>query len=208
MQLTFRGESILNVPNIISFYRLATFPAILAFALLGYEKPFVILLCINLVSDIIDGFIARRFNLVTRFGAALDNLADIGTYFLALFGLFTFKWAQVQPHAWFLYLFLAIFVLSYVVAFLRLGKIPGLHLYSAVSAGYIQGTFFFVLFVWEFNLLFYYVAIGWGIIAYIEKTVVLLKLNEIRPGVKGLYWLIKDQKYNPSERRQRSSNTK
>jgi cardiolipin synthase (CMP-forming) len=204
MQMTFRGENIFNVPNIISFYRLATFPAILAFALLGQEKAFVIFLCVNLVSDIIDGYIARRFNLVTRFGAALDNLADIGTYFLALFGLFFFKWAQVQPHAWFLYIFLAVFVLSYLVSFARLGKVPGLHLYSAVSAGYIQGAFFFVIFVWEFNLLFYYLAIGWGIIAYIEKTIILLKVNDIRPGVKGLYWLIKDQKCSPAERRRKS----
>jgi cardiolipin synthase (CMP-forming) len=206
MQLTFRGENIFNVPNMISFYRLATFPAILTFAIFGHEKAFVIFLCINLVSDIIDGYIARRFNLVTRFGAALDNLADIGTYFLALLGLFIFKWAQVQPHAWFLYIFLAVFLLSYLVAFLRLGKIPGMHLYSAVSAGYVQGAFFVVLFIWGFNLLFYYLAIGWGIIAYIEKTIVLLRLNDIRPGVKGLYWLVKDQKCSQAERWRKSDN--
>jgi len=142
------------VPNAISFYRLAMFPVILTLALFGYEQLFVILISINLVSDILDGFIARTFKLVTRFGAALDNLADIGTYILALYGLFAFRWTDIQPHAWLLYLFLSVFVLSYLVAFIRLGKIPGLHLYSAVTAGYLQGAFFFVLFVWGFNLWF------------------------------------------------------
>lgn len=198
MQILFRGENIANVPNVISFYRLATFPVILLLGIYGYEQLFVILLCINLVSDIFDGFIARKFNMATRFGASLDNLADIGTYILALYGVFAFRWSEIQPHAWFLYLFLAIFLLSYLVAFIRLGKIPGLHLYSAVSAGYVQGTFFFVLFVWGFNLLFYYIAIGWGIIAYTEKILVLLRLDDIKPGVKGLYWLIKEQKTGSS----------
>lgn len=86
------------------------------------------------------------FNLRTRFGAGLDNLADMATYALALYGIFRFRWADIQPHAWLLYLFLAFFVLSYIVAFYRPGKIPGLHLYSAVTAGYIQDVFFFVLF--------------------------------------------------------------
>ncbi|MFN2395859.1 MAG: CDP-alcohol phosphatidyltransferase family protein [Bacteroidales bacterium] len=189
MKIIYKEEKILNVPNAISFYRLIMFPVILVLALLGYEQLFVILISINLVSDILDGFIARTFKLVTRFGAALDNLADIGTYILALYGIFAFRWQEVEPHAWLLYLFLAIFVLSYIVAFIRFGKIPGLHLYGAVAAGYIQGAFFFVLFVWGFNLLFYYIAVGWGVLAYIEKIFVLLTIDEIKPGVRGLYWL-------------------
>lgn len=195
MQLIYKEENILNAPNAISFYRLITFPVILVLALLGYEQLFVILLCINLVSDIVDGFLARTFNLVTRFGAALDNLADIGTYILALYGVFAFRWTAIQPHAWILYLFLAIFIISYLVAFIRFGKIPGLHLYSSVSAGYLQGVFFFVLFVWGFNPWLYYVALGWGALAYIEKIVVLLIVDDIRPGIKGLYWLLKKQNH-------------
>lgn len=194
MKIIYKDENILNVPNAISFYRLTMFPVILILALLGHEKLFVILLSINLISDILDGFIARTFKLVTRFGAAIDNLADIGTYILALYGIFAFRWDEIQPHAWLLYLFLAIFVLSYIVAFFRFGKIPGLHLYSAVTAGYLQGAFFLILFVWGFNIWFYYIAIGWGTLAYIEKIFVLLKTDDIQPGLKGLYWIIKNKK--------------
>lgn len=193
MKIIYKDENILNVPNAISFYRLIMFPVILILALSGHEQLFVILLSINLISDILDGFIARTFKLVTRFGAALDNLADIGTYILALYGIFAFRWDEIQPHAWLLYLFLGIFILSYIVAFIRFGKIPGLHLYGAVAAGYIQGVFFFVLFVWGFNIWFYYIAVGWGVLAYIEKILVLLKTDDIKPGIKGLYWLTKKE---------------
>ncbi len=193
MRLIVKGENILNVPNTISFYRLIIFPVILALAILNHEKWFVILICISLVSDILDGSIARYFNLRTRFGAALDNLADMCTYAIALLGIFRFRWDSIEPHAWVLYLFLTVFVISYIIAFIRFGKIPGLHLYSAVSAGYIQGIFFFILFVFGFYPWMYYLAVGWGIIAYIEKIFVLLKLDDIKFDVKGLYWLLKSQ---------------
>jgi cardiolipin synthase (CMP-forming) len=189
-KMIYKGENILNVPNIISFYRLIMFPVIAVLALAGNERWFVILLCINLVSDIFDGFIARTFRLTTRFGAALDNLADMGTYILALYGIYAFRWGDIGPHAWLLYLFMFVFVLSYMVAFARFGKIPGLHLYGAVAAGYLQGFFFFVLFVWGFSLWFYYIAVGWGVLAYTEKIIVLLRVDSIRPGIKGLYWLV------------------
>ncbi|PRY98847.1 CDP-diacylglycerol--glycerol-3-phosphate 3-phosphatidyltransferase [Marinilabilia salmonicolor] len=195
-QLTIKGEKVLNVPNLLSLYRLLVFPVILYMAITGKEETFVVLLCISLVSDILDGNIARFFKLQTNFGAALDNLADIVTYAMALTGLFIFKWDVIEPHGWILFLFLGVFILSYIVSFLRFGKIPGLHLYSAVSAGYLQGIFFFVLFVFGFWPWFYYLAIGWGTLAYIEKIFVLFKLDDIKIGVKGLYWLLKKERNN------------
>lgn len=194
MKLHVKGENIINVPNFISFYRLLMFPVILYLALTGNEKWFVILLVISLISDILDGGIARLFNIRTKFGAALDNIADIGTYILALLGIFLFRWEDIRPHAWLLYLFLGVFILSYIVAFIRFGKVPGLHLYLSVTAGYLQGIFFFILFVWGFYAWMYYLAVGWGVIAYIEKIFVLLRLDDIKFDVKGLYWLVKQQR--------------
>jgi cardiolipin synthase (CMP-forming) len=193
-QIIVKGENVLNVPNLISLYRLLVFPVILFMAITGRENGFVVLLCISLVSDVLDGNIARRFKLQTNFGAALDNLADIFTYAMALLGLFVFKWTDIEPHAWILYLFLGVFILSYIVAFYRFGKIPGLHLYSAVTAGYVQSIFFFVLFVFGFYTWMYFLAIAWGVIAYVEKILVLLRLDDVKIGVKGLYWLMKNEK--------------
>ena len=197
-QITVRGENIINVPNFISLYRLLAFPVIFFMALTGREQWFVILLCISLVSDVLDGNIARLFKLQTHFGAALDNLADIFTYAMAILGLFIFKWTDIKPHSWILFLFLGIFILSYIVSFARFGKIPGLHLYSAVSAGYAQSIFFFVLFVWGFYPWMLYVVATWGIIAYTEKIFIHFKLDDIKIGVKGLYWVMKKEKEKAS----------
>ena len=134
-KITVKGENILNVPNLLSLYRLAISPFILYLVLSGQEKLFAVFFCISLISDVLDGNIARIFKLQTRFGAALDNLADICTYILAFIGIFIFKWDDINPHAWIFYPFLIVLLLSYIVAYVRFHKIPGLHLYTVVTSG-------------------------------------------------------------------------
>lgn len=196
MKLIIKGESVLNVPNALSLYRLLMAPVVLYFALSEQETLFAIFICINLVTDMLDGFVARHFNMQTHFGAALDNLADIGTYILAVVGIYVFKWQEIEPYSWALYVFVGVLLLSYAVAFIRFRKIPGLHLYSAVSSGYAQGIFLFVLFAFGFYPGFFIAVILWGAIAYVEKIVVLLYLDDIKIGVRGIYWLLKEQKKN------------
>jgi CDP-diacylglycerol--glycerol-3-phosphate 3-phosphatidyltransferase len=187
-------ENIYNVPNALSAYRLLVAPVILYLAVTGAEKPFIILICISLITDILDGFIARRFNLVTKIGGQIDNLADFATYLLAVYGLYRFRWQEVEPHAWLLWLFFIIFFISYFIGWIRFRKMPGLHLYSAVTAAYLQGFFLFMVFAVGFWPWLYFLAMGWGTIAYIEKCFVLLMIDEIAPGTKGLYWVVKKKR--------------
>lgn len=183
----------ITVPNILSFYRIVAFPAILYFALAHWEKTFVTLLVINLVTDILDGFIARRFNMETELGARLDSIADVGTYILAITGIFVFKAHDFAPYLssfyWFLFLFLAANVLSLI----KFGRFPSLHLYSWKIGGYIQGFFFFVLFVFGFYPAFYYFMITWGILAFSEHILIQLLIDKMRSNQKGLYWVLKNR---------------
>jgi cardiolipin synthase len=79
-----------NIPNILTAFRILLIPVIIDLIL---QKNYVIALWFFLlaaVSDALDGFIARRFNMCTRLGAMLDPLADklmIVTAVLALFRL-------------------------------------------------------------------------------------------------------------------------
>ncbi len=191
MKLIIKNENVINVPNAISLYRLVMFFPIMVFAFTNNETLFVILFCINLVSDIIDGFIARHYNLATRFGAGLDNLADMGLFISAIYGIVQFKWEEIEPHLSILYIFFSLLLLTIIISLFKFKKMPGLHLYLSVSSAYLQGIFFFILFAWGFFPWLFYLALGIGIIAYIEKLFVLLLIDDIKAGTKGLYWLLK-----------------
>lgn len=68
-------------PNKLSFIR------IIFSLLLFFTKPlsylFFIIYLICSISDVLDGYVARKYNLVTDFGAKLDSIADM-TMFLSL----------------------------------------------------------------------------------------------------------------------------
>jgi len=190
MKLT---KKLINIPNILSGYRLLSFPFVLYLALSHQEKLFAIFLIFNLFTDILDGFIARRFNLQTEFGARLDSLADDGTYILAILGIFIFKAEDFAPHFLSFSIFIGLFLATSVVSLLKFKRMPSLHLYSSKIGGYLQGFFFFILFAFGFHTGYYYFMITWGILSFIEHISVQLLLPEMRSNAKGLYWVLKKQ---------------
>ena len=68
------AEKLWTIPNALSLYRLAAAPAIALCLVLGRERWFVALFTISLLTDVADGWIARRFNLHTKIGARLVRL--------------------------------------------------------------------------------------------------------------------------------------
>jgi cardiolipin synthase (CMP-forming) len=182
-----------NTPNILSLYRILCFPVIIWFVWQGNKDVFIILLSINLITDILDGFIARRFNMMTQIGARLDSIADIFTYICAGAGLIRFEWNMVTDHPYSLGLFALLYVLGFAVGFIRFGRVVGLHIYLFKITGYLQGIFIFVLFVFGYIGWFYYLMISVGIWANLEDLIILLILKAPRSNVKGLYWVLKDK---------------
>ena len=67
-----------NVPNTLTIIRLAAIP-LMAHEILtmeGFSTQAFILFVFIWVTDALDGYIARKYNLVTKLGTVLDPLAD------------------------------------------------------------------------------------------------------------------------------------
>jgi cardiolipin synthase (CMP-forming) len=184
----------LTIPNILSAYRIFAFPVILFFVINEQEDLFVVFLIINLITDILDGLIARAFKMQTEFGARLDSIADIGTYILAIIGVLIFKAAEFNPYMTSFYIFIFLFISSNILSLIKFKRLPSLHLYSWKIGGYIQGFFLFVLFVFNFYLSLYYFMIIWGILAFSEHIIIQLLIKQMQSNVKGLYWVLKNRK--------------
>lgn len=81
-------KRIITIPNFLSFFRLCLIPVIVW--LYCFEENYLwttIILVLSGVTDIADGIIARRFNMVSDFGKAFDPVADKLTQFATLFCL-------------------------------------------------------------------------------------------------------------------------
>lgn len=185
----------INIPNLLSFYRLLAFPVILFLAITGQKQAFAVLIVINLLTDVLDGMIARLLGQQTEFGARIDSIADMGTYFLVFLGIWLFKRADFAPHILSFSIFIVLLVAALALSLIKFGRFPSLHLYSWKIGGYIQGTFFFILFTFGFFTPFYYLMIIWGILAFLEHIIIQLIIPEMRTNAKGLYWVLKEQKH-------------
>jgi CDP-diacylglycerol--glycerol-3-phosphate 3-phosphatidyltransferase len=70
---------LLTLPTLITFLRLLIIPFIILFFYLPFEQGTFyagILFLLGAMTDWLDGFIARRFNMVSAFGAFIDPVAD------------------------------------------------------------------------------------------------------------------------------------
>ena len=73
-------KEVFTIPNLLSLFRLALIP-VYAHIYLGAteRRQFLIaglILAISCLTDLIDGKIARKFNMISDFGKALDPVAD------------------------------------------------------------------------------------------------------------------------------------
>ncbi|MGY4856642.1 CDP-alcohol phosphatidyltransferase family protein [Cryobacterium sp. AP23] len=88
------SSRVLTVPNVLSFMRLALVPVFLWLLIEGADAWALLVLAVSSLTDFLDGWIARRFNQITRLGQLLDPAADRLYIFAALIGL---AWRDLVP---------------------------------------------------------------------------------------------------------------
>ena len=71
-----------NLPNAISTLRILLVPLLALLSFRGWGHAFTILLTASLLTDILDGYLARRLNQQTLLGAQLDSWGDFLTVLL------------------------------------------------------------------------------------------------------------------------------
>ncbi len=78
---------ILTVPNLLSFVRLALVPVFLVLLLVGNDLAALVVLVVSVITDYLDGVIARTFGQISRLGQVLDPAADRLFILATLLGL-------------------------------------------------------------------------------------------------------------------------
>jgi CDP-diacylglycerol--glycerol-3-phosphate 3-phosphatidyltransferase len=178
-----------NIPNILSLSRIAVAPVMAFLIYSNSYLPFTILYVLSLVTDILDGYIARRFNMQTKTGARLDSLGDICNIILGVAGMLRFRYDSIAPYFTFFGIMVVLYLIIIVVAYIRFKRYSSLHLYSSKVTGYLQGIFFVVLFCFKFWPPLFYLMFVFSSLSYLEEIVILLTLKQEQIDVKGLYWL-------------------
>jgi len=69
-------DGLKSIPNMMSAFRILLIPVIIVLYLRNNRVAAVSLIIVSAITDLFDGFVARKFNMVTDLGKALDPIAD------------------------------------------------------------------------------------------------------------------------------------
>ena len=135
-------KEILTIPNLLSLFRLVLIPVYVYIYLNATETYQYMtagtIMAVSCLTDLIDGKIARRFNMISTLGKILDPLADKLTQFTLTVCL-SLKYPALRP-VLILFVIKELFQLIAGIVNLRKGKmLPG-----ALMAGKVCTTILFI----------------------------------------------------------------
>lgn len=168
-------KTIWTVPNILSLSRLLIcLPVLWLIAIYGQPVWLGILLAVALLTDLLDGNLARRLHQVTALGSRLDSIADSGLLGSGVVWLLMLRPEVAHGrYAVILVLSVALWAVATVIAKVRFQRFANLHLYSGKAATTVGGLFLVDAFLLGFHPWFFYLTAGVCAVANAESTVLL-----------------------------------
>ncbi len=166
---------------------------LLASVVMRRVELFKWLLLACLLSDILDGLIARAFHLTSKLGATLDSIADMLTWSIGLLGLMVFQRPFVYGHYRELLVVVVLYVVEIVASLGRYGKLSSFHTLMARVAAYAAGIFVMSLFLWGYLGWLFQTAVCVYVVALLEEMVMIVLLPEWRPDAGGLVRVLSER---------------
>jgi len=167
-----------NLPNLISASRLAFTPFILYLTFFISKEYFAYIFLVFQFTDILDGYIAKRFSMSTDFGALLDTWGDLCSYLIAFHALFFYHpdfFLNSKLNIFLVSIFLALYFINALLIFIMHKKICfGLSTKLSKICFYLQSGFLIFTFLYSLNLYFFYIAFLIGIIRELENGYLII----------------------------------
>ena len=182
--MSFR-QDMFKVPNLVSMIRILVAPILFVFAFQGMENWFLGALLFSGLTDVVDGFLARKFNMITPLGAHLDSWGDF-TIYSTMAACAWILWPEITQRELLYYaLILFSFLLPALVGLVKFGKLTGYHTWAVKVAVFTTFVGYVALYAelasWPFML-----ASILCVIAGSEEIMITFILREERTDVRSI----------------------
>lgn len=182
------------VINGITLYRVVAAPFLLVLLFTGQYDIFKWLLGVSFFTDLIDGYLARKYKVTSVLGTRLDSIGDDLTVLVGLIALFVLKLPFIKEHIIVFIILLVLFLVQIIFAFTRYGKMTSFHTYLAKTAALLQGIFLLItFFTYQPNLILFYAAAIVTMLELMEEIILVSLLKHWKANVKGIYWVLNEK---------------
>ena len=135
--------------NLITLYRIVTFPLLIALLFFDAMSWFKWLLLASFFTDAIDGTLARWFDATSILGAKLDSIGDDLTVLAGAIGLLVYQFDFVEEQLLLFVALFGLFLIQLAVALIRYRRVSSFHTYLAKIAAVVTGCFLLSVFFFD-----------------------------------------------------------
>ena len=179
------GPRIVTLPNGLSVLRLVLAPVLLVLAHNGASQPFLAVLIVTLLSDVLDGKLARWLDQRSELGARLDSWGDLATYAALPVCAYWLRPELLERAAPFFWAVVGAYAIPIVIGVAKFRSLTSYHTRGAVIAAYLLGSAAVILFaggpIWPFQI-----AAVVLVLAELEEIAITLTLPVAITDVKSL----------------------
>lgn len=175
-----------RLPNLLSGFRLVAAPVLLLLAWFGHRDGFVALFAAGLLSDVLDGRLARRLGSVSGFGARLDQWGDFALWASLPFAAWWLWPDIVRREAAWVGLALVCLFLPTTLAWVKYRAVPGYHTWTVKFGSVLMGASLPLLLLFDFPWPFR-VAAAFQLVCAIDELGITLLLAECRHEVPSVF---------------------
>lgn len=175
----------LNIADIITLFRIAgTFSLVF---MRSFSTAFFWIYALTGLTDVLDGWIARKTKTACDFGARLDSIADLLLYAVMLFRIFPFLWDTLPNDIWYAAeIILIIRISAYSIAAVKYRLFASLHTHLNKLTGV---TVFFVPFLLttEYVVVYCRIICAVAAVAALEELVIHLLRQNYNANAKSIF---------------------
>ena len=185
------------IVNAITLYRILAAPLLLYLLVSNRLDTFAKFLVLSFFTDLIDGFLARKFKVTSILGTRMDSIGDDLTVLMAVIGMIMYKSEFMLEHklAFLTLFFLFLIQISY--SLIKYHKFTSFHTYLAKVGALLQGLFLIHIFIMpDPDLFLFYSAVIITGLDLIEEIAMVYILPGWLTNVKGIFWLPENVQLN------------
>ena len=183
----------LNVPNVLSIFRLASSPILLVLGWHGATSLFLTLFAVGLLTDVLDGWLARRWKQESDFGATLDQWADFALWVCLPFGAWWLWPDTLHREGPYVILAIVCLLLPTAIAYGKYGEVPGYHTWSAKLSSVLMGLAVPLLLLFDVSWPFRLAAL-FQVVCAIDELGITYLFSECRHDVPSVFHAAKAQR--------------
>jgi phosphatidylglycerophosphate synthase len=183
---------LLNIPNSLSFFRIIAAPFLLLSGWYDMPNLFFILFGLMLLSDVLDGIIARMLDQTSDLGARLDSYGDILTYLSTPLAAWWLWPDLLKDEFYYIIAAIIIYILPAVFALVKFGKLASYHTWITKISAVLMSAGVVMLLGFENNLLFH-IAIYFLVIEMVENIVITIMLPKQKSDIHSIWHAWKER---------------